>query len=277
MSDRRTYDGDVFIDCSGENDELIVKYMKNDISIKEDIRPMSNEKRAKLIDDIGFLELPIKKDIIKEIGYSDYNEIMDAWRNRRTLMVNNEYNNNFLELLKKSQLLDTVFNNQNLGDIQYIEPQKSFTLSITLKFYDVIVDCLKNGKINEELIEANIGNGNADELMNEMKMIGIELSDDNVRIIRGCFDPILLRGSTILLDTQYDKFLKEWLGNEYKWKLIYRASEHGYTAESFHEYCDDKGPTLVVIKSSGGWIFGGYTTQSWKSAYGNGGMSYDMI
>ena len=37
-------------------------------------------------------------------------------------------------------------------------------------------------------------------------------------------------------------------------------SEHGYSAKSFHEYCDNKGPTLMVVKSSGGWIFGGYTT-----------------
>ena len=47
-------------------------------------------------------------------------------------------------------------------------------------------------------------------------------------------------------------------------KLIYRASEHNYTANSFHKCCDDKGPTLIVVKSSEGWIFGGYTTQSWS-------------
>ena len=46
--------------------------------------------------------------------------------------------------------------------------------------------------------------------------------------------------------------------------MLYRASEHGYTAKSFHKYCDDKGPAMVIIKSSGGWIFGGYTTKSWS-------------
>ena len=69
---------------------------------------------------------------------------------------------------------------------------------------------------------------------------------------------------THIVNQQYDDELREWLGNDYKWKLIYRASEHGYSAKSFHECCDDKGPTLIVIKSSGGWIFGGYTTQSWS-------------
>ena len=39
------------------------------------------------------------------------------------------------------------------------------------------------------------------------------------------------------------------------------------------ECCDDKGPTLIVIQSSEGWIFGGYTTQSWSGW----GIYYDII
>ncbi len=70
--------------------------------------------------------------------------------------------------------------------------------------------------------------------------------------------------NTRLVNQKYDDKLREWLGDYYKWKLLYRASEHEYTAKSFHEYCDNKGPTLIVIKSSEGWIFGGYTTESWN-------------
>ena len=77
-------------------------------------------------------------------------------------------------------------------------------------------------------------------------------------------NPSELLPNTQLVNQQYDSKLREWLGNDYKWKLIYRSSEHGYTGESFHEYCDNKGPTLIVLKSSGGWIFGGYTTKSWS-------------
>ena len=76
--------------------------------------------------------------------------------------------------------------------------------------------------------------------------------------------------SNVLLDThiinhQYDDYLIEWFGG-LQWKLIYRASEHDYTTESFHEYCDNQGSTLILIKSSEGWIFGGYTTQSWETS-----------
>ena len=79
--------------------------------------------------------------------------------------------------------------------------------------------------------------------------------------------------NTQLVNQQYDSKLREWIG-DYKWKMLYRASEHEYTGYSFHKYCDDKGPTLIVIKSSGGWIFGGYTTQSWSRWGIYNGMIY---
>ena len=86
-----------------------------------DLKKMSNEKRSHLLNDLSFLKLPIKKDFVKELGHNEDNEIMEAWKNRRVLLVNNEYNKEFIELLKKNQLLETVFKNQNLGHIQYIE------------------------------------------------------------------------------------------------------------------------------------------------------------
>ena len=100
-------------------------------------------------------------------------------------------------------------------------------------------------------------------------MVGVELSEEEKNQIRSSLDPRFLRDSVLLLDTQYDSYLREWVGDK-QMKLIYRASEHGYRAKSFHDYCDNKGPTLIIIKSSEGWIFGGYTTQSW----GGGMFSY---
>jgi hypothetical protein len=48
-----------------------------------------------------------------------------------------------------------------------------------------------------------------------------------------------------------------------KWNLIYRASRDGFEAAKFHSKCDNKPNTLIVIKSTNGNIFGGYTEQSW--------------
>ena len=45
--------------------------------------------------------------------------------------------------------------------------------------------------------------------------------------------------------------------------LLYRASQNGWAASNFHSCCDNKGPTVTVIKS-GNYIFGGYTEHEWK-------------
>ena len=69
---------------------LIVKYMKDDNSLEEDLKLMSYEKKSKLLDDLSYLELPIKKDMLNVIYRSDDNEIMDAWTNR-VVVINNNY------------------------------------------------------------------------------------------------------------------------------------------------------------------------------------------
>lgn len=43
-------------------------------------------------------------------------------------------------------------------------------------------------------------------------------------------------------------------------KLIHRASENNFSSSKFHQNCDNKGPTLTIIKSNNGKIFGGFTT-----------------
>ncbi len=264
----RTGDCDIFIDCDGNNDELIVKYMKDDESLVNDMKEMKLVAKGKLLDDLSFLKLPIKKIFVTELGCNKDNEIMEAWRERRVkVIVNNEFREDFIDILQKNQLLDTVYKNQNLGSFQYIEPQKSLKIGIILTFYDVIYDYLKNGKkLNKDLIEDKSDNGDAHELLNEMEMMGIELTDEEMNAIRGCFvPPLFLNISTIIDKRKYDKYLQEWVG-DHKWRLLYRASEKDYLAKSFHKYCDKATPTLIIIKSENECIFGGYTTQKWNGS-----------
>jgi len=49
---------------------------------------------------------------------------------------------------------------------------------------------------------------------------------------------------------------------------IYRGSKHGFFPENFHQKCDDKGPTLTIVKTSENKVFGGYTPISWESSGG---------
>jgi hypothetical protein len=51
-----------------------------------------------------------------------------------------------------------------------------------------------------------------------------------------------------------------------KWLLLYRASEHGFSAQNFHSKCDNHANTLTIVKSTNGFIFGAYTEQLWNSS-----------
>ena len=50
--------------------------------------------------------------------------------------------------------------------------------------------------------------------------------------------------------------------------LIYRAKEDGDTIEKFHSKCDNKSNTLMIIKTTKGYIFGGFTKSGWKNVKG---------
>ncbi len=129
------------------------------------------------------------------------------------------------------------------------------------KHPDIIWEYIETKDISEDILKQFDDDV---ELLGDLNAIPCENNVFQLKISHYYFkNPSELLPGTQLVNQQYDDILREWIG-DYKWKLLYRASEHDYTAESFHKYCDSKGPTLIVIKSSGGWIFGGYTTQFWS-------------
>ena len=48
-----------------------------------------------------------------------------------------------------------------------------------------------------------------------------------------------------------------------KFMLLYRASTDGDKAKIFHEKCDKHGMTLVLVETTKGVRFGGFTTKTW--------------
>ena len=49
-----------------------------------------------------------------------------------------------------------------------------------------------------------------------------------------------------------------------KLELLYRGRETNFSWENFHAKCDNKSPTLVIVQSNDGCIFGGYTRAEWN-------------
>jgi len=71
--------------------------------------------------------------------------------------------------------------------------------------------------------------------------------------------------STILDDNQKLQ-LNEFYGvKDNKWNLLYKGSRDGFKANDFHRLCDNKGPTLSIINTTDGHMFGGFTSMSWTS------------
>ena len=146
-------------------------------------------------------------------------------------------------------------------EVYTIDYESKYTIDHICKHPDIVWEYVQTKDISEESLR-QLDDGT--ELMKDLSAIQCADSAIQLKISRHYLkNPSEYLPLTQLVNQQYDKELREWLGNEAKWKLIYRASEHDYTAKSFHECCDNKGSTLVVIKSTEGWIFGGFTTESW--------------
>ena len=49
-----------------------------------------------------------------------------------------------------------------------------------------------------------------------------------------------------------------------KWRLIFKATKNGFSADNFHKRCDGFEGTLTVINTVDSFIFGGYTEALWS-------------
>lgn len=47
--------------------------------------------------------------------------------------------------------------------------------------------------------------------------------------------------------------------------LVFRASEHQFNAHQFHKHVDYRGPTVTIISTDKGDIFGGYSKETWPA------------
>ena len=143
-----------------------------------------------------------------------------------------------------------------------IDYESKYSIDHLYKHPDIMMEYIETKDISEQALKQL---DDDTELLNDLDTISCDDSNIRLKISHYYFkNPSKLLPNTQIVNQQYDDKLREWCG-DYEWKLLYRASEHEYTARFFHKCCDDvKGPTLVIIKSSGGWLFGGYTTQSWS-------------
>jgi len=115
------------------------------------------------------------------------------------------------------------------------------------ELFPIILDFLRMGKVN----------------LKKYVMEDLEAELDFYQIvIPSSALPTMPFKESKLLNTQQKQQVTDWLGCKTA-SLLYSAARDGSAA--FHDKCDNKGPTVVVAKSTGGYLFGGYTSQKWDS------------
>ncbi|MBI5609615.1 MAG: TLD domain-containing protein, partial [Deltaproteobacteria bacterium] len=71
-------------------------------------------------------------------------------------------------------------------------------------------------------------------------------------------------GST-LMSSANQANLQLMEGSVVKWKLCYKGSVDGFSSQVFHSKCDGLKPTLSVMHSTAGALFGGYASVAWST------------
>ena len=62
--------------------------------------------------------------------------------------------------------------------------------------------------------------------------------------------------------------IEKKIGKKNNIKIIYRATRDGDLSSQFHSKCDNIKNTLMIVKTSEGYIFCGFTSTGWKNEKG---------
>jgi hypothetical protein len=81
------------------------------------------------------------------------------------------------------------------------------------------------------------------------------------------------KSSIIMNDIKKQNAIINWIKekintNLIKFELIFKMSENGTKSDDFHKKCDNKGPTLILIKTTKNQTFGGFTPLNWNNHQG---------
>ena len=121
------------------------------------------------------------------------------------------------------------------------------------KHFRFILNYLRNG----ELVLPN-GEMSEEELFIEAEFYQIK----GLQMKLSIMSEILTNEEHIILLLSWLPFLDLGI-RRHRLRLLYRGSRDGFAAECFHSRCDNKGPTVTIVKS-GNNVFGGFTEQSWN-------------
>ena len=201
--DSRNMKNEIEIDFKFKYLDEIIKYMTNEY----DIDKLNGMKFDEFCRELMEMNIPFRSDIMKRLD-NGFNEYGNRWK-KRCLMVNgNEYYRilNYLKL--------------RLGDLKYNNERDRIECVIDDK-YEPIIQSFSNyledkSKATElrSMIDRKLLNSFLDEYPFDMN------NEDVQNFFYPIYSPFLKE--SIINEEKYDTKLKEWVGSEYKWNLVYR-------------------------------------------------------
>ena len=180
------------------------------------------------------------KDCVK---YQQWFRLFDNFNDSYESLIYLVDNNNY-SLIEETNSVQIVFNHfdKKIKDSIFLIPQKELNQEEILK--NLI---LSHNELRIKVLEM------------EKKLLDYEKNkNDKIEYKNDLYY------SRVLDDDSYLNYIMNWICPDKKiyFNLIYNLS-YGNTAKSFHNYCDNKGPTLTVVYATSGYYFGGYTTENW--------------
>ena len=225
-----------FVEKINENKEqLKLKIQK----IFTQIRNVLNNREDELLLEVdnAFEDMFFKEELIKE-GENLPNKIKISIEESE--LLDKEYNENKLSLFINN-CLNIENNIKKINDIKESIKKCNESMDIKISFYPE-----DKNKINE--------------FLDMIKIFG-KINKNNNKLYHSIIlDNDLNKANTII------NWIKQKINKDLiKFELLFTMSENGSNSNDFHKYCDNKGPTLTLIKTTKNKLFGGFTPLNWEN------------
>ena len=186
------------------------------------------------------------KELLK-IKETYENQIQVAQNNLEQLTKDNEtLNQNFTLLSKQNESLITE--NNSLKNTQ----QKSAYSEEEIKNLMEELSAYRLKAQENEVLKKQL-----EELQYQIQVLQERQEEDDVKEVKG--DIIHDMNELEMITKKINKENKRIIIN-----LLYKASADSDSAAVFHEKCDGANNTIVLVETTDGKRFGGYTTKSWR-------------
>eukprot|EP00347_Sterkiella_histriomuscorum_P001019 403373650 len=177
-----------------------------------------------------------------------------------------------MQIANERALLDTL--QLKIQEVNQNNSNNSYVIKITNKLQDQVSKPNDDDQYGWEENDDNVDDDDEDDYEDDDDEDEDDDDSKNDRELMACqiygkelmrnyfselVDVEIQKQQTSLLQSQIEDYSNK------QFSLLYRGSRDGFRASTFHELCDDKGPTVFFILSECAQVFGGFTSLSWTS------------